>query len=60
MHGRDEKFIKNLVGRPEGKRLFGRPRRGWLRKRTRVSSGNSNEHLDSIIGGKFLDQLSDY
>jgi hypothetical protein len=25
MHGREEKFIKGLIGRPKGKRLLGRP-----------------------------------
>jgi hypothetical protein len=26
---RDEKCIQNLVGKPEGKRPFGRPRHRW-------------------------------
>jgi hypothetical protein len=29
MHGGDEKYIKILVGKPEGKRLLGRPRHMW-------------------------------
>jgi hypothetical protein len=29
-HGRDEKYIKILVGNPEGKRPVGRPRVGGL------------------------------
>jgi hypothetical protein len=29
MHGRDEKCIQNLGGKPEGKRPLGRPRRKW-------------------------------
>jgi hypothetical protein len=29
MHGRDEKCIQYLVGKPEGKRLLGRPRYRW-------------------------------
>jgi len=28
-NGRREKFVKNLVGIPEGKRPLGRPRRRW-------------------------------
>jgi hypothetical protein len=28
-HGRGEKVYKVLVGKPEGKRAFGRPRRRW-------------------------------
>jgi hypothetical protein len=28
-HGRDMKYIKILVGKPEGKRPFGRLRRRW-------------------------------
>jgi hypothetical protein len=28
-HGREEKMYKVLVGRPEGKRPLGRPRRSW-------------------------------
>jgi hypothetical protein len=28
-HGRDEKCIKVLVGKPERKRRLGRPRRRW-------------------------------
>jgi hypothetical protein len=27
--GRDEKYIQNLIGKPEGKRPRGRPRRRW-------------------------------
>jgi hypothetical protein len=26
---RDDKYVKMLVGKPEGKRLLGRPRRRW-------------------------------
>jgi hypothetical protein len=29
MHGRGEKMYKVLVGKPEGKRPIGRPRRRW-------------------------------
>jgi hypothetical protein len=29
MHGRGEKMYKVLVGKPEGKRPLGRPRRRW-------------------------------
>jgi hypothetical protein len=29
MHGREERCIQDLVGRPEGKRPLGRPRRRW-------------------------------
>jgi len=29
VHGRDDKYVKMLVGKPEGKRLLGRPRRRW-------------------------------
>jgi len=28
-HGRDEKCIQILVGKPDGKRSFRRPRCGW-------------------------------
>jgi hypothetical protein len=28
-HTRDEKCIKNLVGKPQGNRLLGRPRHTW-------------------------------
>jgi hypothetical protein len=28
-HGRDERCIKILVGKPEGRRPLGRPRRRW-------------------------------
>jgi len=29
MHGRDKKYVHNLVGKPEGKRALGRSRRRW-------------------------------
>jgi hypothetical protein len=29
MHGRDEKGVQTLVGKPEGKRPFGRPMHIW-------------------------------
>ena len=29
MYGEIQKFLRVLVGNPEGKRLLGRPRRGW-------------------------------
>jgi hypothetical protein len=29
MHGRGRKLYKTLVGKPDGKRPFGRPRRRW-------------------------------
>jgi len=28
-HGGDEKCVQNFVRRPQGKRVFGRPRRKW-------------------------------
>jgi hypothetical protein len=28
-HGRDDSVINNLIGKPEGKRPLGRPRRRW-------------------------------
>jgi hypothetical protein len=28
-YGREERCIRGLVEKPEGKRPFGRPRRGW-------------------------------
>jgi len=28
-HGRDEKCIRSFVGKPQGKRSFGKPRRRW-------------------------------
>jgi hypothetical protein len=30
MHGRGEKLYKVLVGKPEGKRPLGKPRRRWM------------------------------
>jgi hypothetical protein len=29
IYGRDEKLMQFLVGKPEGKRLLGRPRHRW-------------------------------
>jgi hypothetical protein len=34
-NGRDEKCVKILVGKPKGKRQFGRPRRRWKDNITR-------------------------
>jgi hypothetical protein len=30
MHGRDNNFIKNIVGKPEGRRPVVRPRHRWV------------------------------
>jgi len=29
LYGKEESCIQDLVGKPKGKRPFGRPRRGW-------------------------------
>jgi len=53
MYGGDERRIKDLVGKPEGKRSLGRPRHRW--------ENNINMNLQEVeCGGRDWIELAQY
>jgi hypothetical protein len=53
MHGRDEKFIQNLVGKPERKRPLGRDRCRW-EENIKMNLKDTGRGLDLSSPGYYL------
>jgi hypothetical protein len=51
MHGRREKCVQNSVGKPEGKKPLGKPRRRWEMGSEWILGRVAGEEMHSVSSG---------